>query len=131
MVKKYLWMGAGFVLLVIAYLGVILPGIPFSIPLVGAAYCFSKSSERMHNWLYNHPLFGEFLTNFAEKRIFPTRAKYAMVAMMLLCLVIMWFLTGNLKAMAWAAVFMAGGAAWAWRLPGSEAEWERRQLDKD
>jgi uncharacterized membrane protein YbaN (DUF454 family) len=129
-ITKYLWMSAGFLLLVLAYIGVVMPGIPFSIPLVGAAYCFSKSSDRMHNWLYNHKHFGPFLTNFAEKRIFPTRAKYLMLFMMASCLVIMWFATGNLKAMAWAAVFMAGGAAWAWRLPGSEEEWERRNSDK-
>jgi len=125
--KKALWYTAGMLCLVLAYIGFILPGIPFSIPLVGAAYCFAKSSEKMHDWLYNHPWFGEFLTNFTEKKIFPTKAKYMMVAMMSTTVVIMWFTTHNLVAVFWAALFMASGAWWTWRLPGSEEEWEKRQ----
>jgi uncharacterized protein len=130
-IKKSLWVAAGFVLLAVAYAGVILPGIPFSIPLVGAAFCFSRGSERMHAWLHSHPLFGEFLTNFAEKRIFPTRAKYAMIIMMLIGLVFMWFVTQNPIAVACTAAFMAASAAWSLRLPGSEAEWQRRQNTQD
>ena len=125
--RKSLWLVCGFILLGIAYLGVILPGLPFSIPLVGSAYCFAKSSDRMHDWLYNHPFFGEFLTNFKDKKIFPTKAKYTMVAMMASSLAIMWFATENIIACAWAAGFMAIGAIWGWRYPGSEEEWIKRQ----
>ena len=69
--RKMLWATAGFILLGIAYLGVILPGLPWSIFVVMAAYCFAKSSQRMHNWLYNHKLFGPFLTNWQTKKVFP------------------------------------------------------------
>ena len=51
MIKKYIWMGIGFLSLGMAYVGVVVPGIPFSIFLVFAAYCFSKSSKIMHDWL--------------------------------------------------------------------------------
>ena len=61
--KKALWLTLGFISLGLAYLGVILPGLPFSIFLVFAAYCFAKSSDRMHAWIYNHKHFGPFLTN--------------------------------------------------------------------
>ena len=67
--RKMLWATAGFILLGIAYLGVILPGLPWSIFVVMAAYCFAKSSQRMHNWLYNHKLFGPFLTNWQTKKV--------------------------------------------------------------
>ena len=50
MIKKYFWMGLGFLSLGMAYVGVVVPGIPFSIFLVFAAYCFAKSSKRMHDW---------------------------------------------------------------------------------
>ena len=55
-----------------AYVGVVVPGIPFSIFLVFAAYCFAKSSKKWHDWLYNHKYFGPFLTNWVEKKVFPT-----------------------------------------------------------
>ena len=70
-IKKALWFSLGCILLVIAFIGVYLPGLPWSTPAVGAAFCFAKSSTRMHNWIMNHKLFGPFLTNWADKRVFP------------------------------------------------------------
>jgi len=125
-IKKYLWMGLGFLSLGMAYVGVIVPGIPFSIFLVFAAYCFAKSSKKWHDWLYNHKYFGPFLTNWTQKKVFPTWAKYMMIAVMSSSLVFLWFSTGNIKAVAWSGGFMALVAIWAWRYPGSVEEQERR-----
>jgi len=125
-IKKYFWMGLGFLSLGMAYVGVIVPGIPFSIFLVFAAYCFAKSSPRMHKWLYNHKYFGPFLTNWVEKRVFPTKGKYAMVLVMASSLAFLYFSTGNLKAFAWSGIFMALVAIWAWRFPGSVEEHTKR-----
>lgn len=121
-IKKKLWFGLGLVLLCIAYIGVITPGIPWSTPAVGAAYCFAKSSERMHNWIYSHKLFGPFLLGWQEHRIFPTKFKYFMILTMTSSLVIMWVATGNLTAIAWTGAFMLLVAGWAWRYPGSKEE---------
>ena len=119
-------MGLGFASLGMAYVGVIVPGIPFSIFLVFAAYCFAKSSKRMHDWLYNHKYFGPFLTNWVQKRVFPTKGKYAMVLVMASSLACLWFTTENIKAVAWSGGFMALVAIWAWRFPGTVAEHEAR-----
>jgi uncharacterized membrane protein YbaN (DUF454 family) len=126
-IKKAVWFAAGIILLCVAYIGVILPGIPWSTPAVGAAYCFAKSSERMHRWIYNHRLFGPFLLGWQEKRIFPTKFKYFMVLTMLSSLAVMWFTTGNFIAIAWTGGFMALVCVWGWRYPGSEQEWQRRK----
>ena len=126
-IKKYLWMGLGFLSLGMAYLGVILPGLPFSIFLVFAAYCFAKSSKKWHDWLYNHKYFGPFLTNWTQKKVFPTWAKYMMIAVMSSSLAFLWFTTGNIKAVAWSGGFMALVAIWAWRYPGSVEEYQRRK----
>jgi len=122
MIKKYLWMGLGFLSLGMAYVGVVVPGIPFSIFLVFAAYCFAKSSKKWHDWLYNHKYFGPFLTNWVQKRVFPTKGKYAMVLVMASSLAFLWFSTGNIKAVLWSGGFMALVAIWAWRYPGTVAE---------
>ena len=119
-------MGLGFLSLGMAYLGVILPGLPFSIFLVFAAYCFAKSSKKWHDWLYNHKYFGPFLTNWTQKKVFPTWAKYMMIAVMSSSLVFLWVSTGNIKAVAWSGGFMALVAIWAWRYPGSVEEQELR-----
>ena len=127
MIKKYLWMGLGFLSLGMAYIGVVVPGIPFSIFLVCAAYCFAKSSPRMHAWLYNHKHFGPFLTNWTQKSVFPTKGKYAMVLVMSSSLAFLYFSTGNLKAVAYSGIFMVLVAIWAWRYPGSVEEQKRRK----
>ena len=110
----------------IAYAGVILPGIPWSTPAVGAAYCFAKSSPKFHKWLYSHPLFGPFLTNWEEKRVFPTRMKYAMLAVMVSSLLILWLSTGNINAIIGSGIFMILVAIWGWRYPGSVEEHDLR-----
>jgi len=125
--KKALWYTAGMISLALAYIGFVTPGIPFSIFLVFSAYCFSKSSKRMHDYLYNHKHFGPFLTNWVEKRIFPTRMKYAMIIVMSSSLAFLWFTTYNLNAVLWSGGFMALVAVWAWRYPGSEEEYNKKQ----
>lgn len=124
--KKFLWNLLGFACLGLAYIGVILPGFPYSIWVVCAAYCFSKGSERMHRWIMNHKLFGPFLTNWGTKRVFPTKMKFFMVGMMSLSLVLMY--TGGVAVVGIVstAVLMLSVAVWAWRFPGNVAEYDRR-----
>jgi uncharacterized membrane protein YbaN (DUF454 family) len=124
--KQFLWKILGFFSLGMAYLGVITPGLPYSIFVVFAAYCFAKGSPKMHAWLYNHKLFGPFLTNWGEKRVFPHKMKFFMLAMMTTSLIIM-FVTGVKPiGVISTAVFMALVAIWAWRFPGSVEEHDKR-----
>jgi uncharacterized protein len=125
--KQLFWKVLGFLSLGMAYVGVITPGLPYSIFVVFAAYCFAKGSPRMHAWIYNHKLFGPFLLNWETKRVFPTKMKFFMIFMMSTSLTIMWFTTGNIVAILWTAGFMALVAVWAWRFPGSVKEWQRRK----
>lgn len=129
--KKLFWNLLGFLSLGMAYIGVVTPGIPYSPFIVAAAYCFSKGSERMHRWLYNHKLFGPFLTNWGEKRVFPTKMKYFMLVMMSSSLIIMYFTGVKLIGIVSTAVFMALLAVWAWRFPGSVEEHDRRKLNDE
>jgi len=124
--RKIFWFTLGMFFVGVAFVGVYLPLLPWSTPSVLAAYCFAKSSKRMHNWLYSHPLFGPFLLGWQEKRIFPTRMKYLMVVTMCISLTVMWFTTGNVTAIIWTGAFMALVVGWGFRYPGSEAEWQRR-----
>jgi len=124
--KRAFWFTLGIILVGIAYAGIFLPGIPWSTPTVGAAYCFAKSSPKFHKWLYSHHLFGPFLTNWEEKKVFPTRMKYAMLAVMASSLLILWLSTGNINAIIGSGIFMTLAAIWGWRYPGSVEEHDRR-----
>jgi hypothetical protein len=126
-VKKILWTSLGFLSLGMAYIGVVTPGIPYSPFVVFAAYCFSKGSERMHRWIYNHKIFGPFLTNWNEKRVFPLKMKYFMLFMMGTSLCIMVFTGVKPIGIISTAVFMGFVAVWAWRYPSSVADYDRRK----
>ena len=113
-ITKILWFVLGLILIGVAYAGLVLPGIPWSTPAVGAAFCFAKSSERMHKWIYSHKIFGPFLTGWQEKKIFPTKFKYFMIATMISSLLVMWFTTGNVAAILGSGSFMILVAIWGW-----------------
>ena len=125
--KKIFWTTLGFLSLGMAYIGVITPGLPYSIFVVFAAYCFSKGSERMHNWIMNHKLFGPFLRNWSEKRVFPQKMKYLMLGMMSLSLILMSIGSVPLRGVIYTGIFMALVAVWAWRYPSTPEEYDRRK----
>ena len=124
--KKLFWNILGFLSLGMAYIGVITPGIPYSCFVVGAAYCFAKGNKRMHDWLYNHKLFGPFLTNWGTKRVFPHKMKYFMLVTMTTSLVIMYFTGVPARGILFSGIFMFFVAVWAWRFPGSIEEHDKR-----
>lgn len=125
--KQLFWKILGFLSLGMAYLGVITPGLPYSIFVVGAAYCFAKGSPTMHRWIYNHKIFGPFLINWETKRVFPLKMKFFMLFMMSLSLTIMFFSGVKPIGIISTAVFMALVAIWAWRFPSSPEEYHRRK----
>lgn len=73
---------AGMLCTAVGIIGIFLPLIPTTGPLLLAAYFFAKSSPRLHRWLVTHPRFGRFITDFQEGRGIPLRGKVvATVAM--------------------------------------------------
>lgn len=124
--KQLLWKILGLCSLGLAYVGVVTPGLPYSPFVVFAAYCFAKSSPRMHAWIMNHKIFGKFLNNWNEKRVFPLKLKFFMLASMSVSLILMYTGGVSAKGIIYTAVFMALVAVWAWRYPSSVEEHDRR-----
>lgn len=55
---RLLWVVGGLISMAIGVIGIALPLLP-TVPLfLLAAFCFARSSERLHNWLLSHPKFG-------------------------------------------------------------------------
>jgi len=126
-IKKALWFTAGILFLGIAYIGIIVPGIPWSTPSLIATYCFARSSKKFHDYMMNHKLFGPFIRDWQAGSVFPTRGKWFMFISMDVSLVIFWFATQNWKATMGMGIFFALIILWASRLPGSLEEAERRK----
>lgn len=124
---KGIWFCLGMLCLGIAYLGTIVPGLPWTTPAFLAMLCFAKSSDRWHNWLLNHKLFGPFLREWQEKKVYPTKIKWIMFISMVISLGILIVTTQNWKLCIGVGLFMAFWMIWAIRYPGSAAEFERRK----
>ncbi|MEJ7808629.1 MAG: YbaN family protein [Telluria sp.] len=73
----------GMLAIVLGVIGIFLPLLPTTPFLLLAAACFARSSTRMHDWMMQHRLFGDYLRNYEAGRGIPARAK-------LLALVMMW-----------------------------------------
>ena len=105
-----LYLILGLVSLAVGVIGIFLPLIPTTGPLLLAAFFFARSSERLHAWLVGHPRFGRFVADFQNDRSIPLKAKVvALVAMT----------AAFTSAIGWVAthpvarVIMIAVAAWA------------------
>ncbi len=55
---RILFFIGGWVGLILGCIGIFLPLLPTTPFILLAAYCFSRSSERLHHWLTTHPQLG-------------------------------------------------------------------------
>ena len=72
----------GAIAVVLAILGVFLPLLPTTPFLLLASACFARGSTRLHHWLINNRLFGEYLRNYEQGRGIPLRGKVVALAML-------------------------------------------------
>jgi uncharacterized protein len=61
--------------LVLGIVGVFVPVLPTTPLLLLAAACYARSSVRLHDWLLQHPVFGEYIRDYGERRGMKPRAK--------------------------------------------------------
>lgn len=72
---RYLLIGIGSAAVALGMLGVVLPLLPTTPFLLLAAACFSRSSERFHDWLMNMPAFGQHIRAYKAGKGIPFRVK--------------------------------------------------------
>jgi uncharacterized membrane protein YbaN (DUF454 family) len=68
-------------------LGVVLPLVPTVPFILLAAFCFARSSQRLHNYLINHALFGKMITDWRESGAINPKAKRLATVSIVLVLV--------------------------------------------
>ena len=81
-VPRALFFGAGWLFVVIGVIGIFLPLLPTTPFLLLAAWCFSKSSERFHVWLLDHPKLGPPVRDWQGHGVIRPSAKILSTAMM-------------------------------------------------
>ena len=81
---RWLWISAGFVLVGIGGLGMVLPVLPTTVFFIGAAACFARSSPRFERWVLNLPRIGPMVRDYRAGLGMPLRAKYIAISMIVI-----------------------------------------------
>ncbi|MEH6773707.1 MAG: YbaN family protein [Cereibacter changlensis] len=77
-----LWLAGGLTALGLGLIGVFLPLLPTVPFMLLAAFCFARSSDRLHGWLVNHPTFGPPIRDWNRSGAISLRAKQLTTASM-------------------------------------------------
>jgi len=84
MLRRSLYFSLGFCCLLLGALGVLLPLLPTTPFVLLAAFCFSRSSPRLHAYLLNHRLFGPLISEWEQYGVISLRIKLFSSSMMLM-----------------------------------------------
>lgn len=79
---RIIWLTLGLLSVALGIVGIFLPLLPTTPFLLLAAFCFSRSSERLHTWLVTHPTLGPHIIAWNERGAIPLRAKRLAIVMM-------------------------------------------------
>ena len=75
---RIFWIIAGMVSVAIGAVGIFVPLLPTVPLMILAAFCFGKSSPRLHRWLVDHPIHGPHIRDWADRgAIRPTAKRLA------------------------------------------------------
>ena len=78
-IKKYFYIGIGFITLILGIIGVILPILPTTPFLLITSFCFAKGSEKFHNWFINTKLYKKHLESFVKERAMTLKEKVVLL----------------------------------------------------
>ncbi len=101
-------LGCGGVALVLAAIGVVLPGLPTTPFVLVAGACFVRASPRAHAWLLASRVFGPALREWEAHHTIPRRAK--LIALLMMATSVsgsVWYFSGR----PWLQLAIVGAAA--------------------
>ena len=104
------WLVVGLLALALGALGIALPLLPTTPFILVAAFAFAQSSEKLHQWLLDHNVFGPLIDNWQQHGAISRRAKVISVVSMAAVLAISVALAAP-PVIIWVQVVVLGAAA--------------------
>ena len=115
--KRIILLLVGLVSLGLGALGVVLPLLPTTPFILLAAFAFANSSEKMHQWLLDHNVFGPLIDNWRRHGSISRAAKTATVISVIAILAVSWWLSTATWIIAAQAVVLSGVLAFVLSRP--------------
>lgn len=110
----------GWFSLAIGTVGIFVPLLP-TVPLwLLSAWCFSRSSDRLHTWLMQHPRFGPVIENWQAGNGISKKIKFRAIALLWLSLGISMFIVGKVWLVVMLASIGLATSIYIGRLPVSD-----------
>lgn len=81
---KILWIALGFTSLALGTVGIILPILPTVPFYMLTAFCFTKSSKRLHSWFVGTSLYKRHLESFVQSKSMTLKSKLTVMGMVTL-----------------------------------------------
>ncbi|WP_105640243.1 DUF454 family protein [Cronobacter dublinensis] len=107
----------GWLAVVLATLGVVLPLLPTTPFLLLAAWCFARSSPRFHHWLLYRSWFGGYLRHWQQYRAMPPGAKPRAILLILATFAISLWMVKIFWVRVLLLVILSGLLIFMWRIP--------------
>jgi uncharacterized membrane protein YbaN (DUF454 family) len=117
-IRRAVYLALGILFAGIGLIGAFVPLLPTVPLLLLAVWCFARSSERLHAWLYHHPTYGKSIRNWDAHGVISRKAKIAACVAMAVSMGIMLIVT-DLEPWLYLviAATLTAVAIWMWRRP--------------
>ena len=79
MMKKVFFVSLGCLSLALGVVGIVLPVLPTVPFFLLTAFCFAKSSERLHGWFLGTTLYIKYIGSYMERKGMTLRAKLTLI----------------------------------------------------
>lgn len=86
--KKSILILIGLIFVAIGTIGIFVPGLPTTIFMILAAYCFVRSSEKLYKWVIENKFVGDKVKHFMETKTIPLRGKIHSISAMWIMVII-------------------------------------------
>jgi uncharacterized membrane protein YbaN (DUF454 family) len=111
-----LWLLAGWLALLLGFIGIFLPLLPTTPFVLLASFCFSRGSQRWEHWLLHHRVLGPVVQDWRASRAVPLRAKQLATLMMALSCAWAWWAIASWWRLA-PLISCTLVVLWLWHLP--------------
>ena len=78
-ISKIIFITVGCICLALGSIGIVLPILPTVPFYLATAFCFAKSSERLHTWFINTGVYKKHLQSYVEKRGMLLKTKISII----------------------------------------------------
>ncbi len=79
--RKAIYLSFGIAFVILAFIGIFLPLIPTTPFLLLSAYFFSQSNEKYYQWLLDHKIFGQIITDWNKYGVVSVKSKIIAISM--------------------------------------------------